>query len=174
MKAKILNFVLFQAAWFCCVLSAARGLWWVPPIGAMCICAVHMWMIEQRLPASLLLGIVTLLGTAIDVVLWKAGIVSFAHADATVLSGAVWFASLWAAFATTLQLSLAWMQSRPLVAIAFGAIGGPLAYLAGERLGAIVLPSKLQSLIVLSIEWAILTPLLMWITVRLTRKEPTA
>ncbi len=174
MKAKLLNFVLFQAAWFGCVLSAARGLWWMPPLCAICACAVYLYGSDNRASALRLLGTVTALGTVVDVALWKLNVVSFARSDASWLSGTIWFASLWAAFATTLQLSLAWLQSRVVASILFGAIGGPLAYVAGEKLGALSLPSKAVSLSVLAVEWAMLTPVVMLIAVRLTRKETTA
>lgn len=173
MKTKLLNFVLFQSAWFGCVLSAARGLWWVPPLCALSVCVVYVSTSDNRLTSIRLLGVVISLGTVIDVVLWKLGVVSFTRADATWLSGTIWFASLWAAFATTLQLSLAWLQSRSIVAMLFGAIGGPLAYLAGERLGAIAMSSKVMSMSVFAIEWAILTPVVMMIAVHVTRKGPT-
>ena len=41
-----------------------------------------------------------------------------------------------------------------------GLIGGPLAYIAGTKLGAVTLPRGNLSLLILAIEWAILTPLL--------------
>jgi hypothetical protein len=46
--------------------------------------------------------------------------------------------------------------TRPLRAALFGAAGGPLAFLAGERLGAVtLLPPLAYGLLRLSISWAV-------------------
>ena len=50
-----------------------------------------------------------------------------------------WILSMWVLFATTLNVSLAWLHGRYTLAAVFGAIGGPLSYLAGARLGAVTL-----------------------------------
>jgi hypothetical protein len=44
---------------------------------------------------------------------------------------------MWAQFATTFRFSLRTMITRPIPAALFGAAGGPIAFLAGERLGAV-------------------------------------
>lgn len=69
----------------------------------------------------------------------------------------IWILALWLGFATTLNVSLAWMQGKTITAVLFGAVGGPLAYLGAQKLGAVVLPS-LTSYAVLSIGRVILTP----------------
>jgi hypothetical protein len=59
---------------------------------------------------------------------------------------------------------MSWLRDRYLVSAVFGAVGGPLAYLAGVRLGAAILgPSQRAALIVVAIEWAFAMPLLLWI-----------
>ena len=63
---------------------------------------------------------------------------------------------MWAQFATTFRFSLRSVVTRPVLAVLFGAAGGPIAFLAGERLGAVtLLPPLGQSLFRLSISWAI-------------------
>lgn len=77
----------------------------------------------------------------------------------------VWILGLWLAFSTILNVGLRWMHGRYLVAILFGAIGGPLAYMGAEKLGAVILHGN-SSYIVLSIGWAIITPVLLSIAAR--------
>jgi hypothetical protein len=74
----------------------------------------------------------------------------------------VWILALWLAFASTLNLSLAWMQGRYLIAMLFGASGGPLAYFGAQNIGAVTLPSS-TSYIALSVGWAVITPVLLYI-----------
>ena len=54
------------------------------------------------------------------------------------------------------SISLRSVVTRPVLAVLFGAAGGPIAFLAGERLGAVtLLPPLAQSLLRLSMSWAI-------------------
>jgi len=62
--------------------------------------------------------------------------------------------TLWALFSSTLNVSLRWMRGRTALAIVFGAIGGPLAYLAGEKLGAMQLVAQPHALLALASGWA--------------------
>ena len=66
-----------------------------------------------------------------------------------------WMLSLWMAFATTLNHSLRWLMTRPLAAALAGAIGGPLAYLAGARLGALALVEPWFGLTLIAGLWAL-------------------
>jgi len=75
---------------------------------------------------------------------------------------------LWMIFAMTLNHSLAWLSQKYYLSILFGAIGGPLAYIAGEKLGAITLLSS-NSIIMLCVGWALITPVLLIIANKLNK-----
>ena len=77
----------------------------------------------------------------------------------------MWFFALYALLATTLNASLGWLRGRPVLAAVLGAIGGPLAYYAGARIGAITLTG--ESLAVLGILWAGLMPGMIWTSRRI-------
>ena len=67
-----------------------------------------------------------------------------------------WLLAMWAQFATTFRFSLRSVITRPVPAMLFGAAGGPIAFLAGERLGAVtLLPPLAYGLLRLSVSWAI-------------------
>jgi hypothetical protein len=76
---------------------------------------------------------------------------------------------LWIAFALTLNHSMGFLRGRPWLAAAFGLAGGPLAYWVAVKVwnAASFGPSELQSLLVLGIVWAVLTPILMYLAVRM-------
>ena len=63
--------------------------------------------------------------------------------------------ALWVAFATTLNHSLRWLMRRPIVAALAGAVFGPVAYLAGEKLGALSLPAPAIALPMLAAAWCV-------------------
>ena len=78
-----------------------------------------------------------------------------------------WMVALWVLQAAILGGVMSWMRGRFLLASVVGAIGGPLAYLAGERMGAAVLgPSQAVALAAIGVEWAFAMPLLLWMETR--------
>ena len=82
-----------------------------------------------------------------------------------------WMLALWANFATTLNLSLAGLQTRPWLAALLGLIGGPLAYWGGASLGAMTFVAPLPALTTLALGWALLTPLLLALAATLARRS---
>ena len=73
-----------------------------------------------------------------------------------------WMVALWPNFATTFHTSLSWLAGRYALAAGLGAVGGPLSYYAGARLGALTLPdAPLKSLLIIGLVWAAVLPLLL-------------
>jgi hypothetical protein len=70
---------------------------------------------------------------------------------------------MWALFATTINVSMAWLKNRWLLASSMGAIFGPLAFIAGERLGAVQFIDRPLALLALAVGWACLMPMLLWL-----------
>ncbi len=73
---------------------------------------------------------------------------------------------MWGLFATILNVSLRWLRGRWVMAALFGAIGGPLAYYGGHRLGALEFGNEIVALLALAVGWAVFTPLLMSLATR--------
>ena len=70
----------------------------------------------------------------------------------------IWIVALWGLFASTLNISLSWLRHYKILAVLFGLIGGPLSYIAAEKLNAIQLMNS-YALIAIALGWALLTPL---------------
>ena len=70
----------------------------------------------------------------------------------------VWILSMWLLFSITIKHSLSWLNSYKIGQVTLGLIGGPLAYIAGEKLGAVSLHDT--SVFFLAIGWAVITPAL--------------
>ncbi len=85
----------------------------------------------------------------------------------------VWVLMLWLQLGTTLRYSLAWLSRRYVLAAALGAAGGPVAFLAGERLGAATWgePRWLTALS-LAVVWGAATPLLVFVADRIGAGRP--
>lgn len=86
-----------------------------------------------------------------------------------------WMVALWVNFACTLHASLRWLLGRPLLAALLGALGGPLSYAAGARLGALSLGGDATgSLVAVAIEWAVALPLLTLLAARVLPRAGAA
>lgn len=147
------NFVLFQLCWFACVLGAAYQQPWLAFGLVVVVVGWQSWCATLPKQALLLILVVTVAGGALDQVMLNHRWVLYqAHgwSDRIV---PIWILGLWMSFASTLNVSLRWIRPYPMTALLFGAIGGPLAYWAAQKLGAVVLPRMSVSVLTLGIGW---------------------
>ena len=165
---KIINFVLFQAAWFVCVLGASYNQTYLALALSIIILLIHFSLIKKRMLDLKLIIIAGLIGLLFDGVLLNFDLIIYNDPGLPYPYTPIWIVMLWMIFAMTLNHSLAWLSQKYYLAILFGAIGGPLAYIAGEKLGAITLLST-NSIITLSIGWALITPILLVIANKLNK-----
>jgi hypothetical protein len=156
-----LNVVAYQCAWFACVLSAAAGR---PAIGVGVALAVVLWHLrtatEPRRELRLI-AIAALFGVAFESLLVASGWVQMQPGALLGSVTPLWMVALWAAFATMLNVSLRALRPRYLLSAVLAAVGAPLAYYAGARLGALSWVNEVPALLVIALGWAVLTPLLM-------------
>jgi len=79
--------------------------------------------------------------------------------------------AMWALFATTINHSMAWLKDRYFLALILGAIFGPLAFIAGENLGAVVFVDRPKALAALALGWSALMPFLLWLAERFKQRN---
>lgn len=163
----LVNFAAFQLGWFACVLGAAHGLPWAGTGVALAIVAWHLTRAAQPRAELVLVLIAAGIGA-----LWDSGLSALGwirYPSGVLIEGTApyWIVAMWMLFATTLNVSLAWLGRYLPLAAVFGALGGPLAYLGGAKLGALTFGAQEAALVALALGWAVLTPLLL----RLARPE---
>jgi hypothetical protein len=165
--AFVLNIALFQLGWFACVLGAAHGFVWQGALVALAIVAWHIARAGEPRRELALVACAAALGVAFESLLVQSGWIRFG--GGTLVEGAAtyWMVALWALFATTLNVSLRGLRHRGWLAALLGAIGGPLAYYAGARLGALEFVALGAGLAAIGAGWAVLTPLLLRAALRL-------
>lgn len=152
---------LVQVGWWACVLGAARGLPLLGPTVVAALLAVQtlgLPALERRRVwrGILLLGVA---GTIVDSLQGGLGLLSF-HGAPVAWLAPLWITALWCHLAIVVP-AFAPLRSRPLVAGLLGAVGGPLAYAGGARLGAAELhPETWFSLAVLAAVWAVAFPVM--------------
>lgn len=162
----ILNFVAFQTAWFACVLGAANDLAFAGTLAVVAAVALHLWLAPRPRPELRLIGIVTAIGLTWDSTIVLLGLMTYATGTFATGVAPHWIIAMWALFATALNLSLGWLKGRRVPAMLLGAIGGPLAYYAGYRFGAIDAADLPLALFVQGVGWAVMMPLLTWLASR--------
>ncbi|MFK7915382.1 MAG: DUF2878 domain-containing protein [Pseudomonadales bacterium] len=149
-RATIINAVLFQATWFACVLGGAYGWFWPGVLGVLAL--ILSLSHSPALRHDALIAMVLMpVGAVLDTIWIKVGILDFNGAAVA----PAWIILMWLAVALTVNHSLAFFRDRPL----FGALAvlgaAPLSYLAGARLGAVVIPEP-ALLAVIALTWAVL------------------
>ncbi|TNF98453.1 MAG: DUF2878 domain-containing protein [Gammaproteobacteria bacterium] len=164
MKITVVNFLLFQVGWLACVLSGAAGQPWIGTLIAAGIIGWHLWCATSVENEIKLIGAAVMIGVLWDSLLVWQGWLTYPSGMVLPYAAPYWIVVMWALFATTLNVSLRWLKGRWIIAIVFGAIGGPLAYYAGQRLGAVEFIQPEYALFALLIGWGVLTPLLMFMS----------
>ncbi len=164
MRHPVTNFILFQLCWLANVVGAGVGWAWAGPLVTAVWIAFHLGAVtDDRISEGWLLMGAAAFGYAADSLLVLIGVIEFpAHARLGAPS-TLWMVALWVSFAATLRHALRWLAGRYVLGAVLGAIGGPLAYRAGEALDAIVIPDSVPGLIAVSVEWLIAMPILLGI-----------
>jgi hypothetical protein len=167
-----LNFVVFQVAWFACVLGGARGLELAGTLTVAAALVLHVALAPRGALEIALVVVVAMVGLLWDSLVVTLGLMVYPSGSPAPGLAPVWIVAMWALFATTLNLSLGWLKGRPALAALLGAVGGPLAYFAGHRMGGIELPDPAIALLVQGLGWSMLMPLLTSLATRLNGFEP--
>ena len=157
----LLNFAAFQVGWFSSVIGGAREMPWLGPVAAAVALAIHFHYARRPRQEFMLILSCALIGAAYDSVLVAAGWVEYSSGLFNEYMAPYWIITMWMLFGTTLNVSMRWLRGRERLAALFGLFGGPMASIAGEKLGGIVLVDQFAALAALGIGWAGMMPLLL-------------
>lgn len=167
----VVNLLVFEAAWFACVISAARGHPGIGIAAVVAAVALHLGSSRERARDAALIVVALAIGFAWDSLLARTGLVEYASPGPLPGWAPLWILALWALFVTILREPLQWLHGRTLLAALMGGVGGPLSYAAAQRLGACRLPHFWQAMLTLAAGWALITPLLVEWARRLRARE---
>lgn len=152
----LLNYALFQAGWFVCVLGAAAGYPWLATAIGLLLVLVHLILVRDALRESLLLLTSLLLGLLIDGIHIRTGVLVFPIGSFHPALPPAWILVLWLQFAMSLHYSLGWLSGRYMLGALLGSVSGALAYWAGVRFGAAAFGTELvHSLVQIGLSWGL-------------------
>lgn len=165
---RMLNFLLYQAGWFACVLGAAASRPWWGIVIASCLVGVHLYLTTDRLNQVKIMAIAIAVGLVVDSMLLLLGVYSFPIGTIVAWLPPLWMTVLWPQFATTFRYCLRWLSKRYVMCACFGFFGAPMAFLGGEQLGAVAfLPPRFTNLLLLGVLWSAAIPLLIYASDRI-------
>ena len=144
------------------MLSAARDAAWVGIVFVAVLLALHLRQAHRPYQELRLVMWVVVLAAPWETLLIRTGVIVYPHG--AVWGGFVppWLLALWVLFAIQVNVLFRWLRGRWWLAMALGAIAGPLSFRAGAALGAALIPDLTATLGVLAIGWAVWMPLLVW------------
>jgi len=160
--ALAINFISFQIGWLACVLGAVYGQTLIAVIFVLFIIALHLYRNRSYAELYIILTAVAV-GFIWESFLVTSGWLTYGLAAESEEFAPVWLVAMWGLFATTINLSMAWLKNNWFLASFMGAIFGPLAFAAGERLGAVQFVDRPLAFLALALGWACLMPLLLWL-----------
>lgn len=155
----LVHLAAYQVTWFAAITGGAAMAVWPGLLAGGLMLALHLAFSERRGAVLNRLALATLIGVVVDTTLIATGVVAFTGCDC--LTPPLWMVVLWPCFASLFDDLLRWVPSRPAIAVALGGLGGPLAYMGGDALGALNFPrGSVSGLIAVGVAWAIATGLL--------------
>jgi len=165
--AQIASLAVFQGTWFAAVFGAAQCVSLSSIVCVLCAVVWHLGMSERPTQEALLVGIACLIGFVVETVHGLLGYVGFPCAGGSLGLAPAWLVAMWGLFAICLNVTLRWLRSRWWLAAIVGAVGGPLSFASGVKLGAAYFVDPLPALVVIAATWSVVLPLMVWLSIRL-------
>ena len=150
----LVDMVIFQVAWFGCVLATRSPFPYFLPVLVLLIVLVRVLLtrgLAQALPftiACLFLGVIG------DAALVQLDLLSF-EAYPSLWGTPLWMVALWVNFGLMLRPLFTWFLDHSLRAIIGFSAGGVIAYYSGQKLDVLTLSIDFQSHLGVALEWAI-------------------
>ena len=165
----LINVLGFKISWWACVLGATSGTEYLGPIAMAIFLAFHFNFNVSNNSEMKLILIFAVLGTLIDTSMAYTNLIGYVGSySEDIIIAPLWITAMWCGFAAMVNHSLAWLKDKWSSAFLFGFIGGPLAYIGGEKIGAIYFNGELiQVSFMLAIVWGGSIPMMYWVNDRL-------
>lgn len=174
MTTVITNLAMFKVGWLACVLGAAAGMPWLGVLAVAAASAIHIASAHDKSKTMTLLATAALIGLTWESLMVFSGYLDYSATGHTGVVAPYWIIAMWVLFATTLSLGFSWLKNRLFLATLLGGIGGPMAFAAGAKAGAVQFSDPVLSLVVVGAGWAVLMPLMVFLARYLNGHEVAA
>ena len=152
----LFNFIWFYSIWLLLVLGKDQ---FIPVFIALI--AFHYCFVRDKKFELTFVGACALIGISFDALLSYAGVFKF---DDNLLMP-LWLVCLWVAFPSTLTRGLRFLKRNVFLCVFLGGFGGASSYFSGAYFGAVEFGyDPITTGLILFIHWAILFPVLMYLS----------
>jgi len=149
----VFNAAVFQLAWLACVLGGS----WIAATVTVAVVALHLHTVADSRREAIFLAMCAAVGFVCDMALIQFGVMNTGN-----MLPPLWLTCLWVLFGTTAGYALRFFHGRLALCVAGGAIFAPLSYFGGARLADVALLQPMwAALLIISLSWAVVFPLLM-------------
>ncbi|NUO82639.1 DUF2878 domain-containing protein [candidate division KSB1 bacterium] len=171
MFVKVFNYLSYYVGWLACVYGAAHGISEVGVGVAGLLVLIHFVLTHTLREEIMMIIFIGALGTLVDSFQAASGLLVYQGRYASVTwLGPIWITAIWVLFASTINWSFEWLKGRTWLAVVLGAIGGPVSYAAGERIGAVQFQHGfVVTMLVLAVIWSLVLPTFFALAHRMTR-----
>ncbi len=170
MFVKVFNYLSYYVGWLACVYGAAHGLSAVGVGVAGLLVLIHFVLTHTLREEITMIIVIGALGTLVDSFQAASGLLVYQSRYASVpWLGPIWITAIWVLFASTINWSFGWLKGRTWLAAVLGAIGGPVSYTAGERIGAVRFQHDyIVTMLALAAIWSLVLPAFFALAHRMT------
>ena len=158
--------LVYYLVWFICIYCATLG--WVWSCWSL-MTLFGLWLLSYQPLWSFRCALMIMAyGMCFDSLYVFFDLYHFPHHAQMITPSPLWLASFWFSFSALLTSSLRWIFTHRWIALSLGALGGPLSYLGGERMGGMLFPTPItMSVILLGGGWMFSMLLIEWTIYRL-------
>ena len=152
----MINYVGFTIVWFSCVYSGAKGDPLIALIPTLIFLFLHFIIVTDHLREEIqLIFISIILGMLVDSSFSLLGVVKYnGTLEFAPNLAPLWIICMWAGFTAQINHVMKFLVGRYGLICLYGLLA-PLAYLAGEGIGAAIVTDTYFSYGFISISWAI-------------------
>tara|TARA_B100000427_G_scaffold279578_1_gene249807 strand:+ start:873 stop:1376 length:504 start_codon:yes stop_codon:yes gene_type:complete len=167
----MINYVGFTIVWFSCVYSGAKGDPFIALIPTFIFLFLHFLIVADHLKEEIQLILISIMfGLIVDSGFSILGIVKYnGTLEFAPNLAPLWIVCMWAGFTAQINHVMKFLIGRYFL-IAFYGLLAPLAYIAGEGIGAASVTKNYYSYSIISCSWAMSLVLLFKISEYLMRK----
>lgn len=166
-RATLFNALIYQFGWYGCMLQPETL---IAPACAILIILVHLHFAKLRGRELLFIGVITLLGYGMDLLIGHFGWIDLAFTT----SNTFYLFYLWLLFVTALRVSLRFVLKSPKKAFFIGATA-PAVYVIGEQFDRVLYSRPLwQPLLLHCLGWGLVILIAYYLQQRLFRESPSS
>ena len=164
----IYNIMGFKLCWWACVLGAVSDKAYLGPVMVSLYLVIHLYSLSSasRIIELYLLVFAGIFGTLVDTIFLNLDLLTYSGSYSNIdYIAPLWITAMWVGFTATLNHAFKKIIKKYYIQIILGLIFGPLAYITGNELDAIIFnPGYNQNLtlLIIALSWGGAFPLLCW------------